>query len=224
MQQVIGEILPLALGIAISPLSIVAVILMLITPKARANGLAFLAGWFGGLVAVGAIALILASVSGAASSSDGSTTLKAVLKLVLGVLLLALAARQWRMRPAIGVEPALPAWMASLDGFTPARSLGTAALLSGINPKNLALNLAAMSVVAASGLDTASQAAALVAFAVVGSLGVLIPIGVYLLGGDRAATVLGGWKAWLVHHNSAIMAVLLLVLGVTLVGQGIAAL
>lgn len=40
----IGEMLPLAIGIAISPLAIVAVILILTTPRARTNGPAFLGG------------------------------------------------------------------------------------------------------------------------------------------------------------------------------------
>ena len=55
MIHAIGEILPLAIGIAISPLPIIAVILMLTTPKARTNGPAFLAGWLLGLVVVAGV-------------------------------------------------------------------------------------------------------------------------------------------------------------------------
>ena len=59
MGAAIGEMLPLAIGIAISPLPIIAVILMLTTPKARTNGLAFLGGWLLGLAVVGAIVLVV---------------------------------------------------------------------------------------------------------------------------------------------------------------------
>ena len=59
MGAAIGEMLPLAIGIAVSPLPIIAIILMLITPKARGNGLAFFGGWMLGLAVVGAIVLIV---------------------------------------------------------------------------------------------------------------------------------------------------------------------
>src|SRR5712691_6257046 len=65
MGQAIGGSLPLAIGIAISPIPIIAVVLMLTTPRAKANGLAFLAGWLLGLGIVGAIVLAIAGPSGA---------------------------------------------------------------------------------------------------------------------------------------------------------------
>jgi hypothetical protein len=55
--NVIGDILPLAIGVAISPVPIIAVILMLFSARARTNGPAFLAGWIVGLTVVGAIVL-----------------------------------------------------------------------------------------------------------------------------------------------------------------------
>ena len=63
MGAAIGEMLPLAIGIAISPLPIIAVILMLTTPKGRSNGLAFLGGWLLGLAAVGVIVLAVTDAS-----------------------------------------------------------------------------------------------------------------------------------------------------------------
>jgi hypothetical protein len=45
MGEAIGQLLPLAVGVAVSPMPIVAVILMLVTPRARSNGPAFLLGW-----------------------------------------------------------------------------------------------------------------------------------------------------------------------------------
>jgi Sap, sulfolipid-1-addressing protein len=74
MGQAIGEMLPLAIGIAISPLPIIAIILMLITPKARSNGLAFLGGWMLGLAVVGTVVLIVANTAGIAASSGPSQT------------------------------------------------------------------------------------------------------------------------------------------------------
>ena len=49
MLDVIGEILPSAVGVAISPVPIISVILMLFTAKAKTNGPASLVGWVIGL-------------------------------------------------------------------------------------------------------------------------------------------------------------------------------
>ncbi len=220
MQQVIGEILPLALGIAISPVPIIAIILMLITPKARSNGLAFLFGWMAGLAVVGGIALVIANAAGLAETGGPSKAASAV-KLVLGVLLLIVAERQWQGRPRQGEAAPLPKWMQALDTFTPVKSFGVAALLSGVNPKNLMLNLAAATIIAQAGLPASSQAIALLVLVLIGSIGIIVPVVVYFAGGDTARHTLDGWKAWLGVNNSTVMAVLLLVLGVVLIGKGI---
>ena len=55
MCQAIGDLLPAAIGVAMSPIPIIAVILMLSTPKAHSNGSAFAVGWVLGLVIVSII-------------------------------------------------------------------------------------------------------------------------------------------------------------------------
>jgi len=220
MTQAIGDILPLAIGIAISPVPIIAIILMLITPKARSNGLAFLGGWLLGLAVVGTIVLIVANTAGITTSSGPSRAVSAI-KLVLGILLLFAAWRQFRTRPAHGEEAPLPKWMKSLDSFTPARSAAIGALLSGVNPKNLILNATAAAGIAQTGLAGAQQAVVLLVLIVIASIGVAAPVAVYFLMGDRAARVLAGWKTWLAANNATVMTVLLLVFGVVLIGKGI---
>ena len=220
MGSAIGEMLPLAIGIAISPLPIIAVILMLITPQARSNGLAFLGGWMLGLAVVGTIVLIVANTAGVATSSGPSRTVS-IIKLVLGLLLLFAAWRQFKKRPKPGEEAPLPKWMRALDGFTPARSLAIGALLSGVNPKNLILNATAAAGIAAAGLAGAQQAVVLIVLIIVGSLGIITPVGVYFAMGDKAPLVLGGWKTWLAANNATVMIVLFVVFGVSLIGKGI---
>ena len=51
----IGDLLPSAVGVALSPIPIVAVILMLGTPRAWTTGPAFATGWVLGLVTVAVI-------------------------------------------------------------------------------------------------------------------------------------------------------------------------
>ena len=222
MGAAIGEMLPLAIGIAISPLPIIAVILMLTTPKGRSNGLAFLGGWLLGLAAVGAIVLVVTDAY-TGTSSEPSRVVSAI-KLALGLLLLILAWRKLDKRPKPGDEAPLPKWMRALDSLTPGRSLVFAALLSGLKPKNLILNASAAAGIAQSGLGGPQQAVALLLLVVVGSLGIIAPVAVYFAMGDRAAPILEDWKTWLVVNNATVMVVLFVIFGVTLIGKGIAGL
>ena len=223
MGQAIGGILPLAIGVAISVLPIIALILMLITPRARGNGLAFLAGWVLGLVIVGGSVLVIAGVAGVSSSSGPSTAAYAI-KLLLGVLFLLLATRQWHSRPAPGEQPPAPKWLAALDTFGPGKSLGLGAALSGVNPKNLILTIGAAASIAQAGLPGGQQASVLAVFIALGSVTVATPLVIYLAMGAKAAGILDGWRTWLAANNAAVMLVLFLVFGVLLVGQGIAGL
>jgi threonine/homoserine/homoserine lactone efflux protein len=223
MNEAIGQVLAVGVGVALSPIPIVAVVLMLATPRARSNGPAFLLGWIAGLAIVGAIVL-LASGGADATGDDGPATWVGVLKLVLGALLLALAARQWRSRPRGDAPPPLPKWMQTIDAFSPAKALGMGALLSGINPKNLLLTVAAAAAIAQTGVGGGEQAAALAVFILVGSLGVGAPVVVYFALGERSRHLLDELKAWLIAHNAAIMAAILLVLAAKLIGDGLAGL
>ncbi len=223
MGQAIGDVLPLAIGVALSPVPIIAIVLMLGTPRARSNGPAFALGWIAGLAVVGGVVLALASDN--AQADDGSPeTWVSVLKLLFGLLFLLLAARTWRGRPREGEEAAMPKWMQAIDAFTAGKSLGAGFLLSGINPKNLALTIAAAAAIAQTGISGGESAVALAVFILVGSLTILAPVAVYFLLGARAPAILNEMKTWMAAHNAAIMTVLLLVLGAKLIGDAIAGL
>src|SRR5437660_8965021 len=112
MGTVIGQMLPLAIGVALSPLPIIAVILILTTPAARANGIAFTVGWIlGSLVVCGILSLLLHGVNNAQGSPS---TIARIVGLILGLLLLFLAIRQWRSRPKEGETPPTPKWLQTL--------------------------------------------------------------------------------------------------------------
>ncbi len=223
MSEAIGQILPMAVGVAISPIPIIAIVLMLGTPRARSNGVAFTVGWLAGLTLVGAIMLVIATDNATGDSGEPATW-ASVLKLVFGVLFLLIAARTWRTRPRPGAEPEMPQWMQAIDSFTAGKALGAGVLLSALNPKNLALTIAAAVAIAETGASTGEEAAALVVFVVLGSLTILTPLVIYFAMGARAKDILDGLKMWMGAHNAAIMTVLLLVLGAKLIGDAISGL
>jgi threonine/homoserine/homoserine lactone efflux protein len=216
----VGQILPLAVGVAISPVPIIAVILMLFSARAKVNGSAFAVGWVIGIAAVTAVALLIGSASDASTSSSASDTVSWI-KLVLGVLLLLAALRQLRSRPTGGEEPAMPKWMAGIDAFRTGKAFGLGALLSSINPKNLALGLSAGASIAQAGLSTGQKWGTALIFVAISSLTVAIPVVYYLLGGEGAARTLDSCKAWLQQNNATVMAVLFVVFGFVLIGQAI---
>ena len=223
MGQAIGQVLAFGVGVALSPLPIVAIVLILATPRAQANGPAFLVGWLLGMGVVGGIVL---AVSGGADASTGGAPADWVswLKLALGALLVLVAVLQWHGRPQGGDAPEMPKWMRALDTFTPPKALGAGAVLSGANPKNLLLTVGAAAAIAETGASTGSEVAALVVFILMGSLGVGTPVAIYFAMGDRSEHILGSHNEWMSRNNAAVMAVLCLVIGAKLVGDAISAL
>jgi hypothetical protein len=223
MLAVVGEVLPVAVGVGISPLPILVVILMLLTPRAKSTASAYLVGWVLGLVLVGVVAGVLAQTTGISAQEEEQTTL-AWGQVVFGMLLLLMAWQQWRTRPAPGEESTLPAWLSALDQFTPTKAFGVGLLFSAGNPKNLMLTLTAAVTISASALPPSQQIVTMGLFILIASAGVLAPMVVFVASGDSAARVLGRWRTWLAVNNATVMSVLLLVLGALFIGQGLGAL
>lgn len=216
----IGQILVLAAGVALSPFPIVGIVLVLATERARSNAPAYLLGWFTGILAVGAI--VLAVSNGA--DAHGSPTGSAWLKIGLGVLLLSVAARKWRSRPAAGEEEPLPGWMRKVEEFDALRSLALGFALSAVNPKTLVLIAGAAATIAESGESTSDQLVSLVVFALLGSIGVLVPLAMFFLMGDRARLRLDAIRHWMAANNTVIVVVICLLIAAKLIGDGITAL
>ncbi|MEV4686530.1 GAP family protein [Microbacterium sp. LWH3-1.2] len=220
MGTVIGEILPLALGVAISPIPIIAAILMLLSPKARVTSVGFLLGWVLGIVVAVTLFTLLSSIL-PSQDSDASTPTKGVIQLVLGAGLLLLALRQWRRRPRAGAEPAMPKWMQAIDKVTFPVAFGLGFLLSAVNPKNLLMAAATGVDIGSAGLDVGSIVLAIAIFTLIAASTVLVPVVGYLIAAEKLRGPLDALRVWLAKENAVIMAVLLLVIGVSLIGKGI---
>ena len=213
----IAEILPFAIGVAISPVPIIAVILMLFSSRARVNGPMFLIGWAVALAVVSGVAFL----AGEAASESTTTTAVSWSQVFLGAVFVLLAVRTWRTRTPAGAEPEQPKWMAGIDSFSPVKALALALLLAGVNPKNLLLAAGAGAAVAGLALPTTQAVVSLALFVIVASLTIAVPVIYYLVGGAAARTRLDAVKEWLAVHNDAVMTVLFLVLGVNLISKGI---
>jgi len=218
MAEVIGEIVSYAIGIAVSPVPIAAVILMLFASKARVTGPTFLAGWLIGIVLVVTLVLFVPGLGG--DTGEPSTT-SGVIKGVLGLLLLVVAVRQWTSRPGPDDETPMPKWMAGVDTMGGGGAFGLALLLTVANPKNLVLAAAAGAAIGAAKLDPGETILTVALFTVLASLTIAIPVIGYLIAGERIQPALDNTKDWMIRNNTAVMSVLFLIFGVILVGDAI---
>jgi hypothetical protein len=220
VSEVLGDILPLAIAVTISPVPIVAAILLLFTERRIPNGGAYVIGFTAGVAAVLGVLVTIAGTQDL--SGDGAeSTATAVLQLVLGALLLLAAVRQFRARPAPGAAQPMPRWMEGISSFGAGKSLLVGLVVGAANPKNVAMALGASVAIAGAGLPASEDVVVVVVYTVVAVLGVAAPLGITFVMGQRAQGILDGWKAWLAHNNSAVMCVLFLVFGVILIGKGL---
>ncbi|HTW14387.1 MAG TPA: GAP family protein [Nocardioides sp.] len=220
MGAVLGDVLPLAVAVLISPIPIIATILMLLAPQARAASVGFMVGWLAGIVITLVVFVALAAVI-PEQDDDASQPVAGLVKLLLGALMLLIALRQWRGRPHEGEEPALPGWMAAIDKMTLAKALALGFALSALNPKNLLMTASAGVLVGTADLPAGEIAVVVAVFTLIAGASVAVPVVGYLLARDAMSGPLQSLRVWLVHNNATVMAVLLLVIGVTMIGKGI---
>ena len=77
------------------------------------------------LAVVSTVVYVLAHDGNVATSSTASDSVSWG-KIALGVVLLALARRNWRKRPAPGEEPEMPKWLATVESLSPLKAFGLA--------------------------------------------------------------------------------------------------
>lgn len=220
MVDVIGEILPLALGITISPIPIIAAILMLLSPRAKGTSVGFLLGWVTGII-VAVTFFTLISQFLPEDDPDASQPVAGIVKLVLGALLILLAVKQWRDRPQADEVPELPGWMKAIDSMTPIKATGLGFLLSALNPKNLIMGAGAGVTIGGAGLASGDIVVAVAVFTIIAAASVAVPVIAYLAAANKIAGPLDALRQWLTKENNVVMATLLLVIGVVMIGKGI---
>ena len=223
MGQAIGEFLPAAIGVAISPIPIIAVVLMLATERGRVNGPALLAGWIVGIVVAGAAFLLIAGAIGGQDDGEPATWVSWV-ELLLGLVLLRLASKQFRSRPRGDEDPVTPKWMGAIDHFTPVKAAAAGVVLAAVNPKNAVLILAGVAAITQTGIPADEQVLAYAVFTVIASLGAAVPVVMYFALGERSSGLLDRLRVWMARNNAVILAAILAVIAAKVIGDAISGL
>ncbi len=211
----VADLVPLALAVAATPTAVIPAVLVLLGSRPRAAGSGFLVGWMVGVLVLTVVATALAGRIDRAEPAGWV----AWVRIVLGVLLLVLAVRQWSKRSESD-EP--PAWLTALTEASPGTALRTALLLSAANPKVIVLALAAGVSIGSAGLGGPDVVALVVGFTLLASVTVALPLLVHVVAGARAEPPLRRLGDWLEANQAAVLAVVLAVLGVLLVAEGLA--
>ncbi|MFT3833586.1 MAG: GAP family protein [Micropruina sp.] len=222
----IGDTLPLAMGLALSPFAIVTGIVLLLGSKGRLKTAMFGLGWFAAILTIVAIAFWVVGAAEEVSEEYASGGVD-VVQLAFAALFLVLAGLSWVKRPkgqdgaSEGAEPAKSKLLDRLDGLSVLGALGVGLAQGFIVIKNIPLALGAGARLGEAGLHGGEAVIAMVLFALISALGVLVPLIVALIGGPSLDDRLRSLRTWLEANMSAITIVVLLVLGGYFLGQGL---
>ncbi len=233
-----GELLllltPLAVGALLSPLAVVAVVVVLLSSRPGPNGVALLVGWFLGVVLVLGLGLALAAGLAGRQKSDPPLWVE-VLRIVIGVVLILSGIVVWRRkqaavremaaatRPAevVAAAPQLPSFLKSLAEFQPGRCLLLGVALFVINPVDFACGFGAGVDIGAADVSTGEAVVAAVLFILVACVPIAIPVGVCLAQGKAADPFLNRLRTWIAENTTALNAGMLLVIGIIQLIKGV---
>lgn len=208
------QLLPIAVGMAISPLPIVAIIAIVLSKRGRTAAPAFAATFFlVSLVFTAIGALTTASVAGDSTGpSEASKIITLVLTIALTAGFAALAVASWLTRPKHGATPKTPGWLAAVDTMTPVRAAGLGLLMAATNSKNIPLELKGGSLIGAAQLELWIAALLGLALVLVGTLTLTLPTILAATGRPAIVRALERLKTEMISHNAIIMTVLFAIL------------
>jgi len=142
-------------------------------------------------------------------------------RILLGAVLLGLGVRKGLRRPR-GDEPAtMPSWMAGLAAATPGHAGAVGFGLAAFNPKSVAFALASASVIGQVDQDAGSALVEAAVFVLLASTTVVSVVVVSQVGGPGGTRALDWTRQRLLQHNDVIVAVVLLLIGATILGDGL---
>lgn len=217
MGGLISELLPRAAIVAVSPIPVLAVILMLLTDRGRTNSLAYLGGWAAGMTAMA----VIAALAGVGEVATHPSRPLAVVMVVVAAAFIVGAIVEFRRRPRRGEEHVSPWWARLLHRIGPGQAFGLGVFLVVVNAKDALATIDAGGHLDASAEPLAAKAVALAVFVLVGSLPVLIPIAVRFGAGEAAEPTLHRWRSWLERHGPLAVAIVLAVVAVALLVQAV---
>ncbi|PZQ89832.1 MAG: hypothetical protein DI534_08650 [Leifsonia xyli] len=219
----LGVLLPLAIGVAFSSVPILAMIVLLLSPRGQASGVAYLIGYAAGLagVTVGFTAGLRAIPRDDAPLPDLWVGLGEIVVGVVGVVFAIVSFRQVRVRRrASDAPPELPGWLRRVGALGPGSSFALGIVLN-LRPKALVIATAAALAFNAQGLAPLAWAIDTAVYLAIGLSTVAAPVIIVWRSGEMARPMLERAHEWLARHSYIVTSVVVLMVGVVLIGDGL---
>jgi threonine/homoserine/homoserine lactone efflux protein len=218
MADLLGQLLAVGLGAAISPVATALCIALLGSGKPLENALAFTLGYAAVLAAIALVAFTFFG-SGGGGSVEHSSAVRDTIDAAIGVLLLVFALKAYLKSPDPNAPP--PKWVAALDSVTPTKALLVGTIVILTNPTTLALYVSGLKEIVAANLGGVGSVVVLALFIALVEVEFLAPTALYVaVPRRRAKALLGAAQRWLVGHNRGVMIAVFSIFGVLLVAKG----
>jgi Na+-driven multidrug efflux pump len=163
---------------------------------------------------IGISGLVLFGDAGSAISTVGE-----VISVAVGALLIVLGVRSLLGSSDPDASP--PGWLESIDNSTTSRAFGLGMALFPLQVKNLAIFVACLNLIIASGVGTEESLVALGLVLLVFALPVLALTGLYAAAPQRASSMLGALQVWMGKHSRTITVVICFVFGAFFLIRGL---
>jgi hypothetical protein len=214
------QVILAGLAVAASPLPIVAVLIILLTKRARVGSLVFAAAWLVGNALAITLSIVLAGkVTPPPLGLDLPTEGLGALLLGFGLFVTAWLSRRSRYRTE---DPAAtPKWVDAVDGLSPLGGAVVAFSNALTSPKNLALAITTGLAIRSSSNSPEWWAEQGLLYVAVASLTIVTPVALLFVAGERAEPTLARWKRNVTARAAVIMELALFVLGVMLASKGV---
>ena len=208
-------LIPYAAAVALSPMPIAALLLILLSKRAKLNSIFFMLGWLLGILLLVVVAMQFALTS----DTTGPRTFAHFLNAGLGILLILFALKQLHNRPKKGKTAKVPKWMSTIENFSPIKSFGIGIGLAIFNFKNMPMGIAAGVVMSEHVKTTAEMIMGLSFYVLLSGSTIIVPVFGFLFFGNKLQRIFKTLKEWLVSNNATIMFVLFLILGLLLLSK-----
>lgn len=236
MGELVLALLPLALGVVLSPLAIMALVAVLLSKNARANGTMFMIGWAAAVVVVLSLSFAIFTVLEVHERSAPPLWVP-VVRLVLGAGLIVAAVfvlRRGRVKAqqmaaaltpgdVAAAAPQLPGWLHAVETFTPRRSLVLGFGIFVLNPVDASCAILAALDLRLAPLPGVQLFVVAVVFAVLGILPIAAPVIFTLVQGAAAKPLLDRTREWIAGHTSLLNALLLMIIALLQIQKGVSA-
>lgn len=203
----------IGLAMAVYPVALTIFILILASSRGVRKGAGFIFGWLAALAVV-AVVTILATGNKPPATGTAPSIGISVVKIVLGLVLLAIAERQRRRMGQPRQRKEEPKWQARMDEMSTLFAIGLGAFFQ---PSVFVISAAAT--ITGAKLSSAADYFVLVLFGLL-SVSTYLAMEIYSVARpERSATVLSSLKAWIDRHADLIIVIVAAAVGLWLIGK-----